>query len=170
MLIPAKISSADTLNLEMLSLLKKRFYRFIPSAHVSAYIRLLYLRLFLKRLNFRKVLDAGCGPGLFSFYVAERFPKTQVSGYDISTDNIDICDRNKTSKNIKNVTFKAIDLKMLSEMESYDFIFSIDVMEHISQNTIVFENIYNALESGGTFYLAMPYEPGHRYLLPSSYF
>ena len=30
-------------------------------------------------------------------------------------------------------------------------------------------NIYNALEPGGIFYLAMPYEPGHRYLLPRRY-
>ena len=154
----------------MLQLLKKKFYKFIPSAHISAYIRLLYLGQFLKKLNFRNILDAGCGPGLFTFYVAERFPNGQIKGYDISSDNIDICNKYKILKNIDNVTFKQVDLKTLYEMENYDFIFSIDVMEHISGNERVFQNIYNALELGGTFYLAMPYEPGHQYILPRNHF
>ena len=43
-------------------------------------------------------------------------------------------------------------------------------MEHVRENSVVFKNIYDALKPGGIFYLAMPYEPGHRYLLPRKYF
>jgi SAM-dependent methyltransferase len=63
-----------------------------------------------------------------------------------------------------------MDLRKLCESNNYDFIFSIDVIEHISQNIRVFNNIYDALQPGGIFYLAMPYEHGHRYLLPPRYF
>ena len=164
------ISFADASHQEMLSLIKKRFYEFIPSAHAGAYIRLLYLRFFLKKLSFRKGLDAGCGPGLYTFFVAEQFPEAHVTGYDISLSDINICNQNKIRRKIDNVTFKPVDLSKLSEPENYDFIFSIDVMEHIRGNLLVFKNIYDALKPGGIFYLAMPYEPGHRYLLPRKYF
>jgi len=153
----------------MLSLIKKRFYKFIPSAHASAYIRLLYLRLFLKNLSFNNGLDAGCGPGLFTFFIAERFPEAHISGYDISPKDIDLCNKNKIRKEINNTTFEPIDLRNLYETENYDFVFSIDVLEHIRGNLVVLRNIYNALEPGGIFYLAMPYEPGHRHLLPCRY-
>jgi len=56
------------------------------------------------------------------------------------------------------------------QKEKYDFIFSIDVMEHIEGNLKVLENIYHGLKSHGTFYLAMPYEPGHNILLPKKLF
>ena len=154
----------------MFRLIKKAFYKFIPSAHVSAYIRLLYLRLFLKEFDFQNALDAGCGPGLFSFYVAERHPQSQIRGYDISSVDIDICNREKIKRKLNNVYFKRMDLRKLCESNNYDFIFSIDVIEHISPNIKVFSNIYNALEPGGIFYLAMPYEPGHCHLLPRRYF
>jgi SAM-dependent methyltransferase len=150
----------------MLSLAKERFYQYIPSAYASSYIRLIYLKIFLKRLEFRNALDAGCGPGLFSFFVAERFPEAHLTGYDISSTDIETCNQSKIQKKIDNVTFKTLNLREFDERERYDFIFSIDVLEHIRGNLAVLRNIYNALEPGGIFYLAMPYEPGHRYLLP----
>jgi SAM-dependent methyltransferase len=124
----------------------------------------------LKSLNFQTALDAGCGTGLFSFYLAERFPEAHITGYDLSPEYIIICDQNKISKKIDNLTFKVADLTELDEVENYDFIFSIDVMEHITHNIKVLENIYHALLPGGIFYLAMPYEPGHQHLFPRKYF
>lgn len=38
----------------------------------------------------------------------------------------------------------------------YDFVYSIDVLEHIRNNKEVIENIYNSLKDGGKFYLHMP--------------
>lgn len=154
----------------MFSLLKKRFYGYIPTTYTSAYIRLLYLRSFLKTVSFRRALDAGCGPGLFTFYVAERFPEAHISGYDISLGHIDICNQSKSSRGLRNVNFEAVDLTEFSEVENYDLIFSVDVLEHIPENLRVFKNIYDALMPGGVFYLAMPYEPGHRYLFSRRYF
>lgn len=154
----------------MLSVFKKLFYRFIPSAHISAYIRLLYLGRFLSHVNFRDCLDAGCGTGLFSFYVAKKFPQAHIHGYDISRYDIQRCNEEKILKSMANASFRQLDLMNLSEKGSFDFIFSIDVLEHISQNIEVLKYFYNGLEPGGMFYLAMPYEPGHRYLLPRKYF
>jgi len=154
----------------MLRLLKYIFYNFFPSAHISTFIRFLYLKRFLKNKSFSKILDAGCGPGLFTFFLAKRFPQAQVIGCDISRDDIEFCNREKINRKIDNVSFVCYDLFELKENEEYDFIYSIDVLEHILGNQKVIENIYHALQSEGIFYLAMPSEKDHRYVLPERFF
>lgn len=148
----------------MLTLIKKIFYQFFPSAHASAYIRSLYFKKFLSNFNFSNALDAGCGPGLFTFYVAERFPRSYIYGYDTSQTEIEKCEKEKLDRNITNVSFHQCDLITLTDKEKYDFVYSIDVLEHIKGNRRIMENIYNALKAGGIFYLAMPDEPDHKFI------
>ena len=148
----------------MLAILKKIFYQFFPSAHARAYIRFLYFRNFLKDFSFSEALDAGCGPGLFTFYLARQFPASHTCGYNISQEELEECKKEKLEKNITNVSFFQVNLLTLTDKGKYDFIYSIDVLEHIKGNRTVIENLYNALKSGGTFYLAMPYEPGHKFI------
>jgi SAM-dependent methyltransferase len=154
----------------MLRLLKSIFYKFYPSAHISAFVRSLYLKRFLKNKTFLKILDAGCGPGLFTFFVADRFPHAQVIGCDISKDDIESCNQENINRKFDNVSFVCCDLFELKEKEKYDLIYSIDVLEHISGNWKVIENIYRALKNEGIFYLAMPSEKDHRYLFPERFF
>lgn len=148
----------------MLAILKKVFYQFFPSAHASAYIRFLYFRNFLKKFSFSEALDAGCGPGLFTFYLAEQFPESHICGCNISREEIDECKKEQRDRNITNASFLQVDLLTLTDKEKYDFIYSIDVLEHIRGNRAVIRNLYNALRTNGTFYLAMPYEPSHKFI------
>lgn len=154
----------------MFSLLKNLFYKFIPSAHISAYIRLLYLKKFLKRSLYRIVLDAGCGPGLFTFFTAKMLPQARIHGYDSSTSDIELCNKYKKDMHVENVIFKQVNLNRLSEKVKYDLVLSIDVLEHIKGNKNVLINIYNALMPDGILYLAMPFELGYKYLFPKKYF
>ncbi|MBC8553081.1 MAG: class I SAM-dependent methyltransferase [Candidatus Brocadiales bacterium] len=148
----------------MLVLLKKIFYKFFPSAHASAYIRSLYFRNFLKNFSFSEALDAGCGPGLFTLYLAEQFPESHICGCNISREEIEECKKEKLDRKITNASFLQSNLLTLGDKEKYDFIFSIDVLEHIRGNRTVIENLYNALRTNGTLYLAMPFEPGHKFI------
>lgn len=154
----------------MLTFFKKIFYRAIPSAHISTYIRFLYFQKFLKKIKFRNILDAGCGSGIFSFYIAKKYSEVHVTGYDISPLDIEICNQKKISQYINNVNFYCTDLRTPFGDEKFDIIFSIDVIEHITGNIIVLENVYLSLKPGGQFYLAMPQEPKHRFLFPKRYF
>ena len=154
----------------MLSLFKQIFYRYISSAHVSAYIRLLYFRKYLKKAEFDEALYAGCGSGLFTFFAAKHLPRARITGYDISQADIDGCVKKVISDKINNVFFFQSDIRMPLQRERYDFIFSIDVLEHIQDNFKVLENVYQGLKSSGIFYLAMPYEPGHNFLFPKKLF
>lgn len=146
------------------------FYRFFPSAFVSAYIRTLYLKRFVRTITFSKVLDAGCGTGLFTLFLAGRFPEARFAGYDLSPDDLDQGRAEARQKGLGNVSFEVQDLMRLDENEKFDFIFSIDCLEHIPGNQKVMAGLVRALVPGGVLYVAMPCEKIHRFLFPKRYF
>ncbi|MCX5721239.1 MAG: class I SAM-dependent methyltransferase [Nitrospirae bacterium] len=149
---------------------RQLFYRFFPSAFVSAYIRTLYLKKFVRTITFSNVLDAGCGTGLFTLFLASRFPQAQFTGYDLSRDDLEQGRADARQKGLGNVSFKVQDLMSLAEHETFDFIFSIDCLEHIPGNQKVVANLVRALAPGGILYVAMPCEKIHRFLFPKRYF
>ena len=83
---------------------KTFFYRFFPSAFVNAYIRTLYLKKYMPKIPFHNALDAGCGPGLFTLFLADNFPKARFTGYDLSEENIQQCNRTASQKGLRNVS------------------------------------------------------------------
>lgn len=146
------------------------FYRFFPSAFVSAYIRTLYLKRFVRTIAFTNVLDAGCAAGLFTLFLAGRFPEARFAGYDCSPDDLDQGRAEARQKGLGNVSFEVQDLTSLAENEKYDFIFSIDCLEHIPGNQKVMANLVRALVPGGVLYVAMPCEKIHQFLFPKRHF
>ena len=149
---------------------KRFFYRFFPSAFVSAYIRTLYLKRFVRNIAFSHALDAGCGTGLFTLFLAGRFPAARFTGYDLSQEDIEQGQKEARQKGLHNVSFRIQDLMNLAEREKYDFIFSIDCLEHIPGNQQVMANLTQALAPGGILYVAMPCEKIHQYLFPARHF
>lgn len=80
----------------------------------------------------KKILEIGCGIGDISFKIAEQFPLSEIIGFDISKSTIDF------GKNIfKMPNFNLvycndfIELNEFIENEEFDFIFLIDVFEHL---------------------------------------
>ncbi|MDV2503967.1 MAG: class I SAM-dependent methyltransferase [bacterium] len=149
---------------------RKVFYRFFPSGHVSAYIRTLYLKRSLRGLKFQRALDAGCGPGAFTLFLAQRFPEAQLKGYDISGAEIQKATEAAKEKGITNVIFEVQDLRRMEEKDEYDFIFSLECLEHIHGNQKVIGNFVQALSPGGVLFIMMPCEKIHKFLFPRNWF
>jgi SAM-dependent methyltransferase len=121
-------------------------------AHMGSYIRQLYFWRNCKRLdvrNFRDVLDAGCGPGDYALSFARKFPWLKVTGMDIEP-------RVPVEDLPPNFLLRQGSLLDLGEDAAYDFIYCIDVLEHIPGNEKVMRNFYRALREGGYLYLHMP--------------
>lgn len=150
--------------------IKKVFYKIYPTTHISAFLKTIYLQKHVRCFRFTKVLDAGCGPGQFAFYLAKKYPRAKFTGYDFSEQDIGKCQDKKQELKLDNVQFKQLDLFKLNEEEQYDLIYTIDVLEHIVGNLKIIGNLDRALKNGGIFYIAMPNEKNHRYLLPEKYF
>src|SRR3989338_6105794 len=88
---------------------------------IGAEIRLAHLRKTLKKFPpFFHALDAGCGTGDFSFYLAERFPNSSFSAYDINEKTITLNKEIQKKMVIPNITFSSHDLLALKEKERYD--------------------------------------------------
>ena len=78
------------------------------------------------------VLDAGCGSGIVSRYLAERFPQATVTGCDVSERRV--AQARVAAAHLANVQFVACDLARLPfEEKSFDVIICRYVLHHLSK-------------------------------------
>lgn len=123
---------------------------------IALYIRSIYLYKYLNYLSRGEVLDAGCGRGNVALYLAQRYPEAKINAYDLSQENIAVCKKAQKKLKIKNIKFIRKDLLSLDEHDQYDFVYCLDVLEHIEGNERVIKAIHAALKEGGRFYVHMP--------------
>ncbi|UCH98480.1 MAG: class I SAM-dependent methyltransferase [Candidatus Aminicenantes bacterium] len=112
--------------------------------------------------KFKQVLDAGCSNGNYALEVAETFPDLQVTAIDIKDQFPDPLP--------PNVNFRQQDLMTLKETDIYDFIYSIDVLEHIKGNITAMENLSRALKPGGFLFIHIPNDKNNKHILPGKFF
>jgi len=103
-----------------------------------------------------KILDAGCGIGLYGFEYALK-NKVSVTGVDLSKDKIKNAEELKESLRINNIKFLRGDLTNLDfEDESFDFVICSDVLEHIPNDQKAMKEIGRVLKKNGTLLLTFP--------------
>lgn len=137
--------------------LRKIFYKlldlmFLRSWHVRKQIKELYNR----NQNFY-IFDAGMGFGQYSYFMAKYFPNSKIYAIDVKEEQVDDCEYffNKTGLGNR-VKFKIDDLVTMNYENEFDFILSVDVMEHIHEDRTVFKNFYKALKKGGMLLVNTP--------------
>jgi len=142
--------------------LRKFFYRLLDllllrSWHIRREIR----KLRKEKSETDKIIDAGSGFGQYVFFLSRLFPKASVRGLDIKEEQIADCNAffSKIGKD-KMVHFEYADLTRLDEQETTDLILSVDVMEHILEDTQVFSNFARALKPGGVLLVSTPSDQG----------
>lgn len=134
------------------------YIRFFGLPDVGFQLRSLYFRRFVKQFRFNTVLDAGCGLGLYSFYLAKKFPQAVIESCDIDSKLIKTGILILRELNLNNVKFFELDITSLCEINKYDLIICIDVLEHIKDDQRVIRNFYRALKVGGILYLTTPHK------------
>lgn len=108
-----------------------------------------------------KILDAGSGFGQYTYRMSRIFPQAQIKGVDVKEEQIEDCNRFFASINLKDrVKFEYADLTKLTEPELYDLILSVDVMEHILEDELVFKNFYESLNDKGVLLISTPSDQG----------
>jgi len=137
---------------------RKCYARLCGYTHIGGFIRFLHIRSFLKKLYFSRVLDAGCGTGPYSFYLAERYKDVKIDSVDIEQDNIQICQDILNTSTLTNVRFFYKDIREFNVYNSYDFILCVDVLEHIPihDRTVVIKNLFYGMKFGGHLLLHVP--------------
>lgn len=96
------------------------------------------------------ILDAGCGSGLVSRYLAETYSHTKVTGADFSEDRVR--QAREHSKGIKNLNFQTENLNRLSfDHSHFDTVVCRYVLEHLSKDDLprTLREFYRCLRPNG---------------------
>ena len=102
------------------------------------------------------ILDAGCGFGQYSYFMAKQFPGANILAVDVKIDYLDDCRYFFNRSGIKNTEFQFADLTKTDFNNQFDFILSVDVMEHIQDDIEVFKRFHKALRNGGRVLINTP--------------
>jgi len=99
------------------------------------------------------VLDIGCGSGRAMNKLANLFPNSRFTGYDISQEAIATARAEAQAHGLTNVEFRVQDAAQIQETERYDLITTFDAIHDQAHPDVVLRNIYNALRTDGGLYL-----------------
>jgi len=107
------------------------------------------------------ILDAGSGMGQYSWRMSRMGPGWKITGTDINREQIeDSTDFFSKTGLSERVSFRIADLTEFREPDKYDLIISVDVMEHILEDKMVFRNFFESLKTGGTLLISTPSDKG----------
>ncbi len=100
----------------------------------------------------RRILELGCGRGIFLEFLINNGYKN-VFGIDVSKEQINIA----KAQNLNAEEIGVLEY-LKSNNEKFDLIFAIDLIEHFHKNELIplFEDIYNNLNNGGAFVFHTP--------------
>lgn len=139
-----------------------------PILRISFYklLGLMFLREWHVKRELRRILgsngkdfeiyDAGSGFGQYSYYMAKHFPRTRIYAVDVKEDQINDCSQFFRAIGLDRCSFAIEDLTHISHENRFDFILSVDVMEHIPDDVGVFRNFYRALRGNGVLFINTP--------------
>jgi SAM-dependent methyltransferase len=107
------------------------------------------------------VLDAGSGFGQYTYRMSRMNSLWNIKAFDINKEQIDDCNIffGKTGLSHR-VAFYTCNLTTLNDVDLFDIILSVDVMEHIEEDLLVFQNFYKSLKKNGVLLISTPSDKG----------
>lgn len=101
-----------------------------------------------------KILDFGCGKGKIIDEIIRINNKADITGVDVSNTAL-----NFARKKYKKFKFIKIDdgERLPFNKNSFDFITSLDVLEHVYDTELIFSELARILKSGGKILITVPY-------------
>ncbi len=97
------------------------------------------------------VLDVGCGSGKALNLMAETFPNSSFTGYDLCAEPIEVANREAMEKGLTNISFEQFDLTHAKAARSFDFITAFDAIHDQAHPDKVLRFIHDSLSTHGTF-------------------
>jgi len=104
----------------------------------------------LPDLNGKSIIEVGCGRGVFSNYLANKYPGAKITAIDFSESAITIAKSNFF--NVPNLHFEVGDAESLVFKEDqFDFYISCETLEHVFQPQKMIREAKRILLQGGHF-------------------
>jgi len=107
------------------------------------------------------VLDAGSGFGQYTWRMSRMNSKWGIKAVDINSEQTEDCNKFFEKSGLSGrVRFQTADLTLLNDSDLYNIILSVDVMEHIEEDLLVFKNFYKSLKNNGVLIISTPSDQG----------
>lgn len=137
---------------------KHLFYKLFGNLHMGERVRFCSVVRLLNDRDFSNcsILDAGCGKGIISFYLARRFPYSKIISIDTDVGLIEKARLIRTKIKMRNINFEVKSILDLDQSEQFDLIVCIDVLEHIENDFGASQNLSNSLTKGGILIIHVP--------------
>jgi SAM-dependent methyltransferase len=120
------------------------------------------LRIRLRRVlpvtdgQFKTILDAGCGSGVFSFELAKRHPQAEVLGVDSEPELVARANEIAKRAGLTNCRFEECDVTKLGYDSEFDLVVSVDNLEHVEDDVSAMRALLQALRPGGRLVTHVP--------------
>jgi SAM-dependent methyltransferase len=120
------------------------------------------LRIRLRRVlpatdgTFDAILDAGCGPGVFTFELAKRHRTAEVCGIELEPDLVARASTIAERAGITNCRFEKGDVTKLDFDSAFDLVVSVDNLEHVDDDIGAMRALWRALRPGGRLVVHVP--------------
>jgi 2-polyprenyl-3-methyl-5-hydroxy-6-metoxy-1,4-benzoquinol methylase len=107
------------------------------------------------------VLDAGSGFGQYTWRISSLHKGWKIKAIDINKEQVDDCNEfiARTGRS-ERVRFETADLTSLNDIDLYDLVITVDVMEHIEKDELVFLGFYKSLKTNGILIISTPSDHG----------
>ena len=104
----------------------------------------------------KRILEIGCGNGVQSMYILRKYMPANITGVDLSSENIAIANRQKESMGIENARFFVDDAQSLKHIdnEGFDVVLNIESAFHYPDKPSFLKELYRVLKPGGQFLIA----------------
>jgi len=104
----------------------------------------------------KRVLEVGCGNGVQSIFILNRYHPAEITGVDIDESNIKIANDQKKVAGVENVRFLVSDAQNLIEIadNSVDIVLNIESAFHYPDKTRFLKEVRRVLKPGGKFLIA----------------
>ena len=153
----------------------KQLLRLNPSFHIKAYVeyflpifgmmyweRIVFLLRKIKKMGieFPKILEIGCGFGLFAQNLARLNPNSEIIATD-SCENIQNENIKVTKKlGLDNLVFITVDIQNPIELrgKTFDLIIVLDVFEHLEHPSRALREINNMMHENTYLLISVPVE------------
>lgn len=115
-----------------------------------------YCMSLLPSVKGKVLLEVGCGNGVQTNYIYEKYSPAHFRAIDLNADNIEIAKQEAKLKGFEHVEFCIDDAHSLATVEdnSVDFLINIESVFHYPVKTDFFRQAYRVLKPGGSFVIA----------------